>query len=96
MGAAAKKGTFDIVHRLNLEGDLLRRISEALGIPEAERGRIVSGEIVVSGPPTTQTTPGGSGTQTPAGGSSQTTPGGGSAQTTPGGGGSQTTPGRGG
>jgi hypothetical protein len=94
-----KGPTFDIIHRLNLlEDDLLRKISDALQIPEAERGRIISGRIVISGGPTSgrdgSQTPGGSGTQTTSGaGSSQTTPGGSGTQTTPGTGSSQTTPG---
>jgi hypothetical protein len=78
MMGAAKRGHFDIVHRLDLlKDDLLKKISDVLQIPDADRSRIISGEIVISGPPTTQTTPGGSATQT--------TPGAGSAQTTPGG-----------
>jgi hypothetical protein len=61
VGAAARK-TFNIVRQVTVDDDTLRRIAELLGIPVAERDRIISGEIVIGAPPTT---PGGS--QTPGG-----------------------------
>jgi hypothetical protein len=86
MSGVAKKGTFNIVHRINLDDDFLKKIADALDIPEAERSRIISGEIVISGPPTTHTASGGGGSQTTSGeGSSQATPGGSTAPSSPGG-----------
>src|SRR5262245_38244913 len=45
------KCSFDIVHRLKLDDELLKRICDALQIPEAERGRVVSAQLIISGAP---------------------------------------------
>jgi len=53
MGAAVRK-TFNIVRQVNLDEATLKKIADALGIPEHEHGRIrsISGEIHISPPPT--------------------------------------------
>jgi hypothetical protein len=43
---------FKIVRHVTVDDDTLKRIAELLGIPEAERDRIISGEIHI-GPPST-------------------------------------------
>ena len=83
MSGAARK-TFNIVRHVTLDDDTLKKVAEALGIPEAEHNRItsISGEIHIGPPPT------------PAGGSAPPTPtDGGSTSTPPGGGGTPTTTG---
>jgi len=52
MSGLVKKGTFNIVRQFHLDDEKLKRIAEALEIPEAERDRIISAEIVISPPPT--------------------------------------------
>jgi hypothetical protein len=71
MSAPVRK-TFNIVRQVTVDDDTLRRIAELLGIPEAERDRIVSGEIHIR-PPSTPT----------SGGAQQTPPGGGTPPTPP-------------
>ena len=44
MGDVIRK-PFNIVRQVNVDDETLKRIAELLGIPEAERDRIISGEI---------------------------------------------------
>jgi len=48
------KSTFNIVRQVNVDDSALKKIAEALGIPEAEHGRIesISGEIHIGPAPT--------------------------------------------
>jgi len=43
---------FTIVRRVNVDEETLKRIAELLGIPEAERDQIISGEITIGPVPT--------------------------------------------
>jgi hypothetical protein len=91
MGAATRKNTFKIVRHVNLDEETLKKIAEALGIPEAERDRIISisGEIEIGpapippsgGSPTTSS--GGGSPTAPAGSGSPPTPSHGSPPSTP-------------
>ena len=48
------KSTFNIIRQVNLDDSALKKIAEALGIPEAEHGQIesISGEIHIRSAPT--------------------------------------------
>jgi hypothetical protein len=71
-GAAARK-TFNIVRQVNVDDDTLKKIADALGIPEAEHARIrsISGEIHIGPPPTP---PSAGPPSTPSSGGSPSTP----------------------
>jgi hypothetical protein len=49
MGDVIRK-PFNIVRQVNVDDETLKRIAELLGIPEAERDRIISGEIHIAPP----------------------------------------------
>ena len=53
MGLVSRKGTFNIVRHVTVSDETLKRIAEALGIPEHEHGRIrsISGEIHIDPAP---------------------------------------------
>jgi hypothetical protein len=54
MSLVRNKNTFTIVRQVNVDNSALKKIAEALGIPEAEHGRIesISGEICIRPAPT--------------------------------------------
>jgi hypothetical protein len=78
MGDVIRRGTFNIVRHVTVSGQTLKRVAEALGIPEAEHDQItsISGEIHIGPQPR------------PASGAASSTPSGGSPPT------SSSTPGR--
>jgi hypothetical protein len=93
MGAAIRRGTFNIVRQVAVDDETLKKIAEALGIPEAEHGRItsISGEITIAPPvrpPGAATPPTPPGTTTPSGTATPPTPPGGGGGLPPGGSGS--------
>lgn len=49
-----RRSTFSIVRQVNIDDAALKKIAEALGIPEAEHGRVesISGEICIGPAPT--------------------------------------------
>ena len=51
MSSDVRRGRFNIVHQVRLDDEMLAAIAELLGIPQAERSRIISGEIVIGPPP---------------------------------------------
>jgi hypothetical protein len=55
----AVRKTFNIIRQVTVDDDTLKRIAELLGIPEAERDRIISGEIIIGTPrtPSSEGTP---------------------------------------
>jgi hypothetical protein len=68
--------TFNIVRQVNLDADTLKKIAEALGIPESEHDRIISisGEIQIApapprtgGPAASSNPPSGSASPTSSG-----------------------------
>jgi len=65
MSAVVRGGTFNIVRQVIVDGETLERIAELLGIPEAERGRVISGAIYISPPPSS---PGGGAPPSPPSG----------------------------
>jgi hypothetical protein len=89
VGDGAKK-TFNIVR--HLDDATLKKIADALGIPEAEHERItsISGEIHIGPPPApasggaSRTPPAGGSPPSPSGGSPPTLPSGGAPPTPPG------------
>lgn len=51
MDGLVRDGTFNIVRRVSVSAETLQRIAEILGIPEDERGQLVSGVVYMeSGP----------------------------------------------
>ena len=54
-----------------LDDEMLREIADLLGIPQAERSRIISGEIIVGPPPVS---PSGTAPPTPPSGAAPPTP----------------------
>jgi hypothetical protein len=71
MSSDVRRGRFNIVHQVRLDDELLREIADLLGIPQAERSRIISGEIVIGPPPVP---PSGGAPTTPPGGTAPPTP----------------------
>lgn len=47
MTGLVPKGTFNIVRQMTVDEATLQKIAELLGIPEAERGRLVSGTVYI-------------------------------------------------
>lgn len=71
MSFDVRRARFNIVHHVHLDDDMLRQIADLLGIPQAERSRIISGEIVI-GPP--RTPPSGGAVPPPPSGSAPPSP----------------------
>ena len=71
MSREVRRGHFNIVHQVRLDDEMLREIADLLGIPQAERSRIISGEIIVGPPPVS---PSGTAPPTPPSGAAPPTP----------------------
>jgi hypothetical protein len=51
MDGMMESGTFKIVRRVHVTAEKLRQIAEILGIPEAERGQLMSGTVYMESAP---------------------------------------------
>lgn len=52
MDGVIESGTFKIVRRVHVTAENLLKIAEMLGIPEAERGQLISGTVYIESAPT--------------------------------------------